>query len=546
MTQTTVGRVTLSVRAVTVGAIMLLLIMDVRGDGAGSAAIRVSADTPTDMLATEITSTKAASLVYSDTVAPSRAAAALLGAAAKLGRDVTLTLPTAPEPVSVRAPRAPVAQRRAALSVTVRGRPATERRLILEGETGQSDSLVVSIGPDGSGTVAVGIEPTRAGLASWTVRTVHGASAEGAGTEGVAAEEPREYGASEVNASTWVRPPTPLRVLVMTESPDWESRYIVRALEAGGAEVAVRQALGNNQVVASSGAPEPTTLRDLEPFDVVVSAGAETSEELLNRWAIERGGGVLLLRTGQSPLQAREASTLDWSAPAEWLTLPALAIGISATAVASGPVATSRTVATVRGSDGPVMTAGSLGRGRLVASGLETWPWVLEGGAATAHSDFWLSVVDWLAGGLRSDVMLEASPTQPYAVWEGRLEGSAGPFVSISDPEGSPSTIPTSPTTPERSRVRFVPSTEGAHPVAASDGGTLGAAIARPGNERLDWTTTALEVGGSGGELRYGLREIESPQTPLGTEGRRDWLTFLLLSGLVAGGWAMRRTNGLT
>lgn len=506
MTPSTAHRVSLIARAATVVGLLLLLYLGVRGDSSGGVDIRLTAGTAAGALAAELAAMTSGRVVYTDSTAPSRAVTALMSAAPKMGRDVVLVLPERSTSISVRPPVAPVAQRRTALSISVHGEAGSEVRLTIDDDAGASDSVTVSIGPDGIGTAALGIEPARAGLNRWTARV--------AGSTTVA------------RAAAWVRPAEPLDVLVDAATPDWETRYLVRALEAGGARVVVRQTVGADLVVTSSGTPARATLDEVEPFDVVVSTTTEGYEQFLRNWVSERGGGLLLLRRGGASRAVHGASDLRWTAPAEWLPLPARPIDVSATPVASIAVPDGGhlvPVGTLPDPTAVVVYAATPGRGRLVVSGLDSWPWVLAGGASQAHADYWQSVVEWLAGGLRDDQLLVGAPTQPYEAWEGRLDRADG----------------------RSSTLRMVPTGAGSTVLRLESGDTVGAAIAVPGDEALDWLTAAAIVGRSGGALVEAERAPTARGAPLGDGPRRDWPAFLLLGALMLSGWGTRRVTGL-
>ena len=307
-------------------------------------------------------------------------------------------------------------------------------------------------------------------------------------------------------------------MLVLTGPPDWEARYLIRSLESSGIDVVVRQDLGRDLVVASDGGAAPTTLDDLAPFDVVVSGGAHTPsfDSVLGQWVRGAGGGLLRLGGESGTAQALAPVDLIWSGPAELIPLPALDIDVTGTSVVvmevggGVPVASTAAAATSSGSVGVAsafVTAGTLGRGRILRSGLETWPWVLEGGAADAHAAYWSSVVEWLADGLTEDVLLTGPSAQPYSAWKGRLEGAVPQTLSVAS-DIDANVLVVSRVAADRGTVRFVPTTVGPHTLSREDaafGATEHAAFAaivvRPADERLSWAEAALEVGGSGASI---------------------------------------------
>lgn len=527
------ARVALAARVVTALVLVLLVGAGVREESADGDTVLVSASTTVRDIAEEVASPAMGALIYSDTLPPSRAVASLLGGAALEGRSVTLATPSPAPTLTARAPTTLVAGRRAALAVTVRGEPGSEVRLMVAEAASHTsvDTTTVTIGAEGFTTLGVGVEPTRVGVSEWVVRTGTGDAA---------------------RVAAWVGPGSPLRVLVLAASPDWEIRYLVRALEAGGAEITQRQELGRDLVVTSGEDSNPNSLAGLARYDVVVTAGNQTvvAENILGRWVIERGGGLLVLGQDSQESHRSLASDLVWSAPAEWLPLPTLDIDVSGalpTTEASGSGRVGRPMATFGAGGPPVVTSALMGRGRLVVSGLETWPWVLEGGAEVAHSEYWHSVLDWLAGGLTSDVTVAGRPVPYGEAWEASLEGVIPPIVyagANAAADGANAVVPVLGRL-GRASLGFVPESPGAVPLVSESGDTLTAALIRPGDERLDWYAASVEIGESGGTLTSDP-SLSGPTLTSGPRGlRRDWITFLLLGALMLGGWGVRRTNGL-
>ena len=547
--------------------------------------IRVDASVSPEALAEILAADTAADLTWADSVAPTRAVSTLLAAAAAAGGRVTVRVPAGAGGLRVEPPVHAVARRRAPLVIEVSGPAGTDVPVTITADAGATDSLVVPIGEAARSRAVVAVEPTRAGHASWTVRTA----------------------ATERVVHAWVRPEASVRVLVWTGPPSWESRWLVRALESVGMDVVVRQDLGRNLAVTSAegaassgtsaassevgalgsgaGLPNPptdapTSLDDLTAWDVLAFVGAPDDETaaLVLRWVAERGGGLLIAGPGEWPasldgwapgdvVERPLASVLEWAGPAEVVPLPSAEIAVRAISVPSvegGPAAGAAPVVSTTSST--YARAGYLGRGRVLTSGIETWPWVMEAGHADAHAAYWESVVEWLASGLTADVALHAPIAQPRVRWTGHLEGEVpGPFGlsrpgGSSEPDGqseidarSGSAVPASEglaVTDERApSITFVPSASGAHGLAPITGAApIFGAIAAPHSERLSWTAAALEIGRAGGRVvparrttAEGTAQLSTPASPSRT---LRWLLFLGLAALATIGWATRRVSG--
>jgi hypothetical protein len=577
--------------ALGIGLVALLALGVSRGPEPGEPVL-VDAATTADDLAALLVRDTAATLTYADSTPPTRAVTALLASAAESGAEVALAVPGDAGRLRVVPPDRAVAGRRAALGVHLSGEPGEQVPVTIHGQTGAADTVVVPIGPDGRGASSVAVEPSRPGAASWTVRTP----------------------GAEATAHAWVRPETPLRVLVWSGPPGWESRWLIRALEAAGAQLSVRQDLGRDLAVTSEGAKAPRSLDDLAVYDVLVlvDAAADSADALAHRWVAERGGGLLLVgASGSAPTLGRwaprgeavdvAAADLDWRGPAEVVPLPAAEL------VARGVrVSGSGTVVVAVGSAGDIRTdsaagtgpdpaaafarAAYVGRGRIYASGLETWPWAMEAGLGAEHAKYWESVVEWLAGGLADDVLLAGEPGMPGVRWEGRLEGDIPTAVTLRRPgraQGEPTPDEPLPDEPLPTRgdgaasatVAFVPVAEGAHALdvaalparaggeaievnaptpgaAGADGSSaradaseasstsLGTVVA-PLTERLSWTAAAAEIGAAGGRIVSGDEaRTAGDARPARRSRTLPWIGFLLLAALAVAGWTARRVGG--
>lgn len=507
------------------GVLMALLVFGIRGDVPPGEAVAVHHASTSTILARRIAESTAP-LAYRDSIPPSRAISTLLASAATEGRTVEFEVPDAPPRLVAYAPLAPIAQRRAALIVRLRGEARESVRLTIEDGTGHADTISVSIGPDGVTETRVAVEPARSGLERWTLST----------------------DSDTTTTTAWVRPAEEARVLVLTGPPDWESRYLVRALESSGLDVEVRQELGRGLVIGSDAATGSVLSPDeLSRFDVVVLASSvrEGRQVPLERWVVEQGGGLLLLEgraSGEGGLHAGRTTPLTWSGPAELVPLPPLDLATIDAALAPA-VDLSELPVVSAGSD-VVVAASSRGRGRVLRSALATWPWVLAGDAERAHAEWWVSAIEWLAGGLADDAILSERPAQTRTAWVGRIDGRVSERARIASAAGEAS-LSVSSVAPDRGLVSFVPTSPGAHPILNDDGTPLGAATVLAGTERLTWADAALEIGGHGGRI-VGRGASALQAQPLDEGSSRAALLFALLATLMGAGWLTRRIHGLT
>jgi hypothetical protein len=291
------------------------------------------------------------------------------------------------------------------------------------------------------------------------------------------------------------------------------------------------------------------------------------------------------------------AAGLDWRGPAEIVPLPAAEIVARGVPVpGSGTVVTaadSRSDAAAGTEPGPspvFARAAYLGRGRIYASGLETWPWAMEAGFAAEHQVYWESVVEWLASGLADDMVLAGEPGVPWTRWEARLEGDipasltlhrpASPASPASRASPAAEAMPVEPLPTRRdgmasATVAFVPVAEGAHalvpladgahalggdtppprdtggdaasarPAASDADSTSLGTVAAPPAERLSWTAAAAAIGAAGGRIVSGDdARTASDARPVRPSGTLPWIAFLLLASLAVAGWTARRVGG--
>ncbi|MBW3535674.1 MAG: hypothetical protein KY453_10755 [Gemmatimonadetes bacterium] len=513
----------------------LLVGLLLRGDASreAQAPLEVTAATSTAELAAARAARPDRALAWSDSASPGLGVLALLAGAARAGTPVTLRHVEEPPPLRVEPPLAPVAMRRAALDVTLRGEAGERITVVLDDGAAQSDSVVLTVGTDGVARASVAVLPTRPGAATWSVRA----------------------GSHVARAHAWVRAESPVRALVLTGPPTWESRFVVRALESAGMRVAVHQALGRGQAVVAGNAAVPRTLEDLSDHDVVLVLDGEPGPELLGllgRWVAESGGGVLLSPAPPSAPgpwlgwaaagsnRTVDAGALAWSGPAEVEPLPSAALRFEARPVAAPASATA--VASLAGPGGEpavLLAVAEPGRGRVAVSGLETWRWRMEAGHLSGHEAFWSSLVEWLAEGLTSPWTLASQPAAPGVAWTGRLEGDVPDSLGVAD-GARREVIPVLPAGPRAAALRFVPTAEGGYALGAD---ASHGAVVRSAHEPASWSRAALTVGGAGGVLlgpTAGPGDVASRPV----ESRRPWLLFLTLALLATTGWTARRLGG--
>jgi len=520
----------------------------VRWDAPLAVTSGTSASSLAGALSTPLGSGEVRELAYRDDVAPTREVSALLAGAAARGDHVTLFAPSSLPVLGVIPPRDPVAMRRSALTFTIRGAAGTTLPVIISDPSGTADTIPAVIGPSGVVTAAVAVEPANAGSGQWRVRA------------GGAAE----------TVHAWTRPEAPVRVLVISGPPTWESRYLIRALESSGVVVSVHQSLGRDLVVTTEGVTVPTTLSDFDAYDVVAVAGPTDllPEEVLHQWVASRGGGLLLL--GASPTDQRlrawsasglptptPISSINWSGFAELVSLPPTLLAPNALGLPQPhpgmPIAWSG-----ESPDAPdkvYVAAGWMGRGRVYASGLESWSWAMEAGLVDEHAAYWESVMEWLAQGLREDLSLTAQPSAPFVAWTGAFTGRMGVMParlalnrpptsgSIGGPAetlGAPAeTLPLSAGRGGVAIARFVPLTSGDHVLG---GDYKHGAVVTSGSERPSWVRAALQMGHEGAEIRPTTSVVETTTAQrLDTPPWRRWLIFVCLAGLAFAGWMATR-----
>ena len=519
---------------VIVGAGLAALLVWGIGDGASDGGMSfVSSETSPEQLATALAVDGAASVTFVDSVAPSREVTRLLSGAAARGTDVRLVVPGVPAALEVSAPAVTVAQRRSALTVTVRAAPGSEVPLAVRDASGVTDTLLVRVGKEGDdlagvAVLSVAVEPSRPGATSWTV----------------------SLGTDSVVVTSWTRPEAPVSTLVLSASPGWETRAMVRALEAAGGRVSTWTDLGRERSVGTTGAAVPTRAADLMDFDVLVLVGSVPGMSLDTalQWVGEVGGGLLVVNAapaaGGSPAERTvRANELQWSGPAEIVPLPAADLDLTVRPLREAAGQATVVVATDE-RETILSEAEWYGRGRIFRSGVQSWPLVLEAGLGAEHTTYWESVVEWLANGLRGDRHLRASAAAPHMAWRGTIEGAVPDTVTVTSPGGEPRVQ----RSVQRGRdgtgvVRFVPTVVGGYAL----GGGLDAGVGvGPGSLTTSWVETALEIGEAGGAVEAATQtDILRANRPLGASTPWRLPVFVLLAGAALVGWAARRIGGL-
>ncbi|MFN8571998.1 MAG: hypothetical protein U0132_08080 [Gemmatimonadaceae bacterium] len=186
------------------------------------------------------------------------------------------------------------------------------------------------------------------------------------------------------------------RVLVLGRA-DWESKYVMAALEESGWQVDARVRV-SPEVVMTQGTPQALDTSRYAAV-VVLDSGVTRTTELAGY--ARSGGGLLVAGTAVEdpsllslaggaigPLQRAEIGALVSSNPRRGLTARAIS--------ARDPMAV---VLEARAS-ATVMLGRRVGLGRVAASGyLETWRWRMQGGEGSveAHRAWWSNAVGGVA-----------------------------------------------------------------------------------------------------------------------------------------------------
>jgi len=488
------------------------------GDGAVLASALVAARPP-------------ARVVWSDAGGPGGRALWLLSPGPAVP---ALTIPVGAAPqLRVAPPVRPMAGRTAALSVELLGPAGGTAWVHWQDVLGAADSLRVAFGLDGRAAAGLRVRPARPGWHAWTVTAGHrpAGTANDSSAASAGGAPPRALaGADSVQVGAWVVPERPIRALALAGTPDWESRFALRALDEAGVEVDARFELGRVDIdapVAGSEAPYVTPSGrtdvgafawDPDAYDLVLVLGGAPLFTVSAGSLVEfarRGGGVLMAPRPAEADEPRPAvgatapaatpparssmvalmtslgvadslstgPTLEvggapaWTLPAELSPLPP-APARAATLEVAG-VEAARVVA--RAPDGAVVAAMRVvGRGRAAVLGLpETWRWRMEGGATDAHRAWWRAWAEWAASGARGPVLVSA-PDRAVSVGSvvrARVEALDSNAVLPSSlrlerPDGAVEDLPLIVAATGHGDVRFLAEQPGPHRLSWADGET--------------------------------------------------------------------------
>lgn len=447
-----------------------------------------------------------------------------------------------------------LAGRAAAVSFRVHGPGNDSARVYLTEGGAAVDSITVRMGEGGEAAGAFRVRPAAPGWREWDVRAVW----------------PR--GDSAVaTAGAWVDSAGPPRVLVRAGFPDWESKFVTRALEESGARVETGTALGRGLAVrGGGGAITPARLAQVDAVIVLDGAPLDGGEAAaLADWA-SRGGGVLLQgdRAGAAgfglvrPADAQatvDGAAIRWSAPPELAPLPADRVNASARPFAAVGAAT---VVAAQAPAGPLLALRPLGAGRAAALGIgETWRWRMEAGRVVEHREFWRSLVDWLASARPEPLAIRLADAsgafdtrREVTVYDTRGQADAPvPSLLVTRPVGGADTVRLArdPSAPGVLRGSFIPAFPGLYTFAIAGRPPTAAfrAASRPAAGSDAWARISLLADRSGGRIlpRDSLRPTldrlaaSRPSTPRGPSA---WLIFALLLVAAAAEWAIRRLTG--
>ncbi len=451
-------------------------------------------------------------------------------------------LPASAPQLELEAPAAPRTERATALRFAAAGLEGDSVRVRLSDETGGLDSVQVAVS-GGQMAGALRIRPARPGWQEWTIQA----------------------GGRRATTGAWVAPAVAPRVLIAAGPPNWESRWVTRALEGFGAELTVAQPLGRGLALDAERRELPTSTTALDEYDaVVVLDGADPTpaqRAALDEYAA-RGGGVLLVGGGEGSGGEIAADRIRWSLPPELAPLPPASLRAAIAPLPDLPV--SARVAAAE-DDRPLLALQPYGRGRIAHVAIsESWRWPMEAGASAEHREFWHSLVEWLSEGRTERFALELSETissvgEPVTiqifsadpVQEDGGDVPAIPPLLLTPPDGAVEPLPATPD-PERPgvwRAAFVPAKAGVYELRL-EGMEAGAgfrAAADPLPARDPWARLALLAAESGGAalppdsldpvLRRWAAETEAPAKSF------PWRVVLFgaVVAVAATEWGMRR-----
>jgi hypothetical protein len=431
-------------------------------------------------------------------------------------------IPESPPALLATPPARPRAGWASGVAYHVRGSAGDTLRVRLLDGSGVLDSALLTVGAHGWAEGAFRIRPPEPGWSEWTVSA-----------PGIAARVGARVSRAE-----------PPRVLLLTGSPGWESRFAARALEEAGAVVEVVSPLGRGLVAGTSAAlPGLDRLGGFHAVLFLDGARPSTADAAtLRRYVVDHGGGVLLAGGGDPAAEPRPvaARELRWSLPADLSALPPEPLQVAARPLGpAGPGA----VEVLRSPDGPLLRLSTPGRGRVAELGLlESWAWRMEHGRVEEHRAFWSALVEWLGSGARetSDLRLPDVGT----VGE-RLVGAA-PL----EPPGGLRLLHPGGTVEPLHGPAFVPARPGLYSmirgsdtvsVRVDDGGEV------PANGWARLAQLAYSSGGAAlprGELSALLADRYPHASP--SPDRRSILPWLFAAIVMVAGaeWLIRRLQG--
>ncbi|HEV7590233.1 MAG TPA: hypothetical protein VGO40_19090 [Longimicrobium sp.] len=535
-------------------AAALLLPSFWRASPAAGRAVRIRSAADLGRADSLLAGSPPAALTYESNRPPTAAELETLSAAAERA-PLLVAAPGNVRLVEAAATARPLAGRAAAVSFRLRGRPGDSARVYLSDAAANVDSIAVAADARGEADGAFRVRPAAPGWREWRVT----------------ARWTREDSAVAA-AGAWVDSAGPPRVLVRAGFPDWEAKFVARALEESGATVASSLPLGRGLAVAegAGGAITPARLAQLDAVVVLDGAQLAPAEAAaLAEWA-SRGGGVLLagdragaagfglVRGGERAVSV-EGTTIRWALPPELAPLPSDRVGGDAQPFGAPSAGTTLAASSPAGG---VLALRPLGRGRAAALALtETWRWRMEAGRIAEHREFWRSLVDWLASSRPEPLSIHiADATGPVAVrrevrsYDSRGELTAAvPPLLIARPGGAVDTLRLARdgSSPGVFRASFVPAAEGLHTLAFAGEPPSAAfrASATAPSFADAWARLSMLASRSGGRVLSAdsIGAAVDHLTVGGPSERRApgaALIFGLLLALGAAEWAIRRLNG--
>jgi hypothetical protein len=495
-----------------------------------------------------------AALTFEAKQPPTEAELETLAAAAERA-PLFVAAPAGVRLVEAAATTRPLAGRAGAVSFRLRGATGDSARVYLSDAGANVDSVTVAADARGEAEGAFRVRPAAPGWREWrvTARWGRGDSASAA-------------------AGAWVDSAGAPRVLVRAGFPDWEAKFVVRALEESGAAVASSLALGRGLAVAegAGGAITPARLAQVDAVVVLDGAPLAPAEAAaLAEWA-SRGGGVLLagdrvgaggfgLARGGGRVASVEGTAIRWSLPPELAPLPLDRVGSEAQPFGA-PFAGAVLAASAPG--GGVLALRPLGRGRAAALALtETWRWRMEAGRVAEHREFWRSLVDWLASSRPDPLSIHlADATGPVGVrrevrvYDSRAQANGPPPpLVITRPGGAADTLRLARdgTSFGVFRASFVPAAEGLHTLAFAGEAPRAAfrATAAAPSSADAWARLSLLASRSGGRILPAdsvgsAVERLTKSAPAGSRAPSAALVFAALLVLATAEWAIRRLSG--